>query len=1150
MNSLPTKKIFTDTNSAVAQVAYAYSEVIPVYPITPATSMAEIVQKKSFLQDKNILNSIPKTVMMQSEAGASATLHGALRAGRLATSFTASQGLLLMYPEMCKIAGERLPGVLHVASRSLAFGALSIFGDHSDVMSVRSAGWVMLCSSNSQEAQDFAALSHIISLQLQLPVLHFFEGFRISHHVSMIEPIHNTVLQTLLPQEEIDMHRKRALRSYDPTIVVGAQNPDSYFEGREASNEAYEQVSQTFTNTAKLFSQLTGRNYAPCSYTGPQDAQLVIVSMGSSKNVMRETMKTYSFDIPVGHLHISLFQPFPKKEFLELLPKTTKQIIVLDQTKEQSGVGEPLCLAVTASVQEVQQHKKYNPISIRQARYGLGGKQFTPEDFSAMIRAHLASPSNSNALVVGVSTSPSHAQPINTASTQHAYNAISDEEDEENKETIVHIIGYGSDGSVSGAKALSTSLFEKNYYVQAQAVYDSKQSSSITLSQIRFKNSNSQQAYDNYEKHYISKQVHILAISQEQFLTLDEFTHWLTSCSTGASVLVSFSQDAKEFQSYLTQKQQEIAIEKQLVFYCINTKAIHQQAGGEHNGWLFEHAVLQQIIADETLCEELSLHRCEEKFSKNVVDKNMQQIQLVKEHTTKTGPFTHCIPTKAKTKYHTSKITEEKTKQLLNNSFDGSMSSPLVGKTRLIPPSQLPVWNNETCIACGLCASVCPHGALRAVKIKATSSTSFATKKISTPQTQEQYRIQIYPEYCTGCGLCEQVCPVKNKAIKLEAFSDVYAYQEQEHAKAIEALSDDEKITPPQDELVATIAQQKPYLVGPDSCPGCAQTTALKLLTQLFGKQLVIVNATGCSSIYATTFPQMSYVKDNNNFGPSWANSLFEDAAEYGLGFHIGTTQRRDLAKKLLTEKICEFEKIYEGVRVQELQTFIRILKEKISSWDDANPKAFIRTKQLIDLASTQGVQEHITTDVRTALKDSVPIISWIVGGDGWAYDIGFGGLDHVVASGKNVNILILDNESYSNTGGQVSKASPLRANIPLSFGGKKQNKKPLAKILSMYDNVYVATINPLAKPQQTLKVLKEAAEFDGPSVVFSYIPCKAQGIRTQDSRTQALIASNSGYWPLYKSHPQKGVQEANQGPKTPVEELFSSEKRFSLIKK
>lgn len=995
-------KTTIDATTAVGNVAYYLSEVIPIYPITPSSPMAEYSSKSSAAGKTNIFGEKVTTVEMQSEAGVAGTLHGALLGGALSCTFTSSQGLLLMIPNMYKIAGECLPAVIHVAARSVASHALSIFGDHSDVMSVRMTGFNMLSSASVQEAQDMAMISHMLAHTCSLPVLHFFDGFRTSHEYQKIEALTEEQMKALFP---LKWPPQGALSAYKPMQFGTAQNPDVFFQNREAREPLYDNVFSAIDDCFKKFATITGRKYAKFDYFGSKTAENIVVMMGSGSETMLEMTKKHK---DLGLVRVHLYRPFDEKAFLAALPKTAKKIIVLDRTRE-SGAREPLFL----DVKNALSGEKYEIVG---GVYGIGGKEFSPTEAEAVVKNFDAMQDDFSVGIIDDVMGKSLPLIPTTLGL---------------KQTEIKIFGLGSDGSVSASKTITKILGDKgDSFVQGYFEYDSKKSGSMTISHLRI-------SKNPIHSTYLCHEADVIMVNNFSFVHRYDC---LDGLKKGGTVIFNTVFEPDELTKILPNSYKQKLLENKAKVFVINGHHIANECGLKEK---INIIMTSALFNATSLCPEYEDKLFDEiraNFARKgqaVVEKNLKAAKLGKEGV-KAVPLSLIQLSKEDVK---TKFAENfNNKPVSQFSKDGSVQTDTAKLEKRGIAEKIPEWQPSKCLQCGQCVLACPHGAIKAVLVKDKPKDVPFVKAYGM---DGYYRIQISPEDCTGCGLCQQICPALGKALVLKD-AEENLEQEKINLSKVEKLKKITK-TPFSKSTTKGLQFEKNYFAFPGACAGCGETPYIKLASMLFGNKMIIANATGCSSIYAGSYPSCPFAKDANGKGPAWANSLFEDNAEFGLG--------------------------------------IKLAKQKQKS------------------------------------NESV----WIIGGDGWAYDIGFGGLDHVLASGANVNILVLDNECYANTGGQASKATPAGAAVKLADGGKETCKKNLGLMAMSYGNVYVASVAFGADMNQCIKAFREAEAYNGPSLIIAYCTCVNHGFEMSQSLTEMRKAVDAGYTTLYRFHPKQG---------------------------
>jgi pyruvate-ferredoxin/flavodoxin oxidoreductase len=1152
-----------DANEAVANVAYRASEVIAIYPITPSSPMGEWSDQWASENIPNAWGSVPHVVEMQSEGGAAGAVHGALQTGSLSTTFTASQGLLLMIPNMNKIAGELTPCTFHVTARTLATHALSIFGDHSDVMFCRATGWAMLCSNSVQEAMDLALIAHAASLETRIPFLHFFDGFRTSHEVNKIEMLNEDDMRAMLNMDRIIEHRKRALSPDHPVLRGTAQNPDVFFQIRESANAFYDAAPAKVQATMDKFAEIVGRSYHLFDYVGAPDAERVVVMMGSGAEAAHETVEYLTArGEKVGLLKVRLYRPFCVKSFIEALPKTIKQIAVLDRTKESGAIGEPLYLDIVNALHEgINKNYGVPDAFVRGAdngvrrstiiggRYGLSSKEFTP----AMVKAvydNLKQPMPKDHFTIGINDDVNH--------TSLDFDpAFSTEPD-----SVVRALfyGLGADGTV-GANKNSIKIIGENTdnYGQGYFVYDSKKSGAMTVSHLRF-------GPQPIHSSYLVTKANFIACHQWIFL---ERYDMLSSLVTGGVFLVNSPFDQYEVWEHLPREVQTQLIAKKAKLYTIDAYQVAQEAGmGSRMNTIMQvcfFAISKVLPRDEAIeAIRESIRHTYGRKGEDVVQKNMQAVDATLAHlfevkipdsVTSKSEIPAAFPGAPKFEHDVlGTIYAGRGDELPVSAFscDGTFPTGTAKWEKRNLALEIPAWDSKICIQCGKCAMVCPHAVIR-IKVYDSKELAGAPGTFKSCEARDKewagmkYTIQVAPEDCTGCGVCVDVCPVKNKSeVRLKAINMV----SQPPLRAPESENWDFFLKLPELDRrkikVGTIRQQQvqePLFEFSGACSGCGETPYLKLVSQLFGDRAIVANATGCSSIYGGNLPTTPWAKNGDGRGPAWSNSLFEDNAEFGLGFRVSIDKQTEFAHELLRR--------VAGSVGEELVTAILTAKQKDESdIYEQRQRVDVLKERLAKVNSPDARQLYSVVDM--LVKKSV----WIVGGDGWAYDIGYGGLDHVLASGRNVNILVLDTEVYSNTGGQASKSTPRAAVAKFAAGGKPGPKKDLGLMAMTYGNVYVASVAMGAKDEHTLKAFLEAEAYDGPSIIIAYSHCIAHGIDMTTAMTDQKVAVESGQWLLYRYSPERAAAGENplaldsRAPSRKVQDYLLQQTRFKMLTK
>ena len=1141
-----------DGNEAAASVAHRMNEVCVIYPITPSSPMGEWADAWSAAKQKNLWGVVPDVQEMQSEAGAAGACHGSLQAGSLTTTFTASQGLLLMIPNMYKIAGELSPFVMHVAARSLAYHALSIFGDHTDVMSCRQTGFAMLCSNSVQEAHDMAAIAQTSTLRSRVPFMHFFDGFRTSHEIKKIKLLSDDDLRAMLEGVDYQFNAKHALRPESPVIRGTAQNPDVFFQGREASNKYYDAVPGIVQEEMDKFAKSSGRQYHIVEYYGAADAEQVIVIMGSGAETVQETIDYLNAQgQKLGVLKVHLYRPFPAKAFVAALPKSAKVVSVLDRTKESGATGEPLYLDVVATLAQAAAAGEISMPKILGGRYGLSSKEFTPGMVKAVFD-NAVSANPVNGFSVGVNDDVTHKSL-----------AYDDSIDTEGKDVVRAVFfGLGADGTVGANKnSIKIIAEDAGKYGQGYFVYDSRKSGSMTTSHLRFSDNPIKSAY-------LINKADFVACHQFQFMNKVDI---LGIAKPGATFLLNAPYDANEVWNHLTYEVQKQIIDKKLKFYTINAVEVARETGmGQRINTIMQACffAISNILPREQAIAEIknAIKKTYSKKGDAIVQKNFTAVDASLAHMHEvvipaepTSTLHTALPVPADAPEFIQKVTGEiiagRGEQLPVSAFadvvDGTWPTGTTQYEKRCIATEIPVWDPETCIQCGKCSIVCPHGVIR---MKVASDEELANAPASLKRADykgkefagKKFILQISAEDCTGCGICTSACPAKNKADpekKAINMDHIENHIEAEVAnwKFFETLPY-VKRTDVAKNLPKTTQMIQPLFEFSGACAGCGETPYVKLLTQLFGDRMVVANATGCSSIYSGNLPTTPYTKDEKGHGPAWANSLFEDNAEFGLGMRFSIDQQTATAKALLEGLKSELGDVAEKIMSNPQKTDAEIDAQR------ENVKAL--RARLAGMNSKEAKELDNLADY--LIKKSV----WILGGDGWAYDIGFGGLDHAIASGKNVNILVMDTGVYSNTGGQQSKATPMGASAKFATEGKALPKKDLAMIAMSYGNVYVAQVSMGANDMQVIKAMNEAEAFDGPSIIIAYSHCIAQGFNLIDGLTHQKEAVDTGSWPLYRYNPDN-VKEGkaplmldSKAPSKPLSDYMSSETRFQVVKK
>ena len=1116
-----------DANEAVARIAYAVSEICSIFPITPSSAMAEHADEWAASGKKNIWGQVPDIIEMQSEGGAAGTAHGALQTGALTTTFTASQGLMLMLPNMYKIAGELTSAVFHVASRSLAAQALSIFGDHQDVMAARTTGFGLLAASSVQAAQDLALISHAATLEARVPFIHFFDGFRTSHEINKIDVLPIEHVRQMINMDLVYEHRKRALNPDNPFIRGTAQNPDVYFQGRETVNRFYQETPGIVPRTMDRFAELSGRQYKLFEYHGDPEAERIIIIMGSASNTVEQMIDTLPGQ-GLGVINVRLFRPFSAEHLLAAIPESVRSIAVLDRTKEIGASGEPLYQdIVTVLAEATGDGRRATMPRIIGGRYGLSSKEFTP----AMVKAifdELERATPKNHFTIGINDDVTHT----SLEYDKSFNIESDET------TRALFFGLGSDGTV-GANKNSIKIIGENtdLYCQGYFVYDSKKSGSRTVSHLRF-------GPEQIRAPYLIQSANFIAC--HKFNLVDQI-EMLTTAANGAVFLLNSPYPPDEVWDKLPQPVQQTILDRELRFHIIDASHVAKDAGmGKRINTIMQvcfFALSGVLPKDESIRHiKGAIEKTYRAKGQAVVDQNFAAVDAALDHlhevdvpasVSSSRPLNELVPADAP------RFVREVTATMMRGHgddlpvsklpIDGTYPSGTTRWEKSNVSDRVAVWEPDLCIQCGNCSFVCPHSVIRAKfyheRALDDAPDSFQSAPISArgfPETR--YTLQVYLEDCTGCNICVEACPVKSpddpdfRAINMADKKPIFE-KEKTNIEFFDQLQFSDRATV---DFSSVRGAQflEPLFEFSGACAGCGETPYIRLLSQLFGPRLLVANATGCSSIYGGNLPTTPWTKNEEGSGPAWSNSLFEDNAEFGLGMRIAADHHMGIAKKLVTELAPQIGEDFADKLVNE--------RQRIGSEIRAQRSRVARLKtRLTEMLG--GEHNDQAASMLSIVDHLVRRSVWLVGGDGWAYDIDSGGLDPVLASGRNVNIIVLDTEVYSNTGGQMSKATPLGASAKFASAGKRIGKKDLALQAISYGSVYVAQIAMGANAQQTLLAMREAEEYEGPSLLLAYSHCIAHGYDMGDGMKQQKLAAASGYWPLIRYNP--ALREAGQKP-------------------
>lgn len=1145
---MKSKFTIIDGNEAAAYIAHKCSEVCAIYPITPSSNMGELADQWSSEGRKNLWGTVPLVVEMQSEGGAAGAVHGALQTGALASTFTASQGLLLMIPNMYKIAGELTPTVFHVSARSLACQGLSIFGDHADIMSVRGTGFALLGAASVQEAGDMALVAHAATLKTRVPFIHFFDGFRTSHEVNKVVLPDDDAIRAMIDDDLVIAHRKRALTPDAPVIRGTAQNPDVYFQGRETVNPFYDAVPEAVQAAMDQLAKLCGRAYKLYEYYGANDAERVIILIGSGAETVKETLDVLTAKgEKVGVVVVRLFRPFSAKHFIAALPQTVKTIAVLDRSKEPGCAGEPLYQDVLTALME-EKSGGAMPRVIG-GRYGLSSKEFTP----AMVKAvfdECAKAKPKNHFTVGINDDVTHSNlEVDTSFIT-----------ESDKVVRAVFYGLGADGTV-GANKNSIKIIgeETDFYAQGYFVYDSKKSGSQTVSHLRF-------GPEPIRSTYLIQSANFVGCHQFNFI---DKTDVLKLAAPGSVFLLNSAFGPDDVWNHLPANIQKQIIDKKISFYVIDAYSVARETGmGSRINTIMQTCffAISGVLPRDKAIEQIkkSIEKTYKRKGADVVQKNFAAVDHTLAHL-----FQVKVPAGAPTGYALPPIVSPDAPAFVQDVLvpmmagcgddlpvskmpvDGTFPTGTTKWEKRNISDTVPVWDEEICTQCGMCGLVCPHSVIRSKtyheSLLANAPEGFKSAPLRGKDVEPgmRYTLQVYLEDCTGCALCVGVCPAKNKtevglrAINMEPKAPIFE-AEKESVRFYETLPlrDTNGLDPT---MVKDIQYFEPTFEFSGACAGCGETPYVRIVSQLYGDRMIVANATGCSSIYGGNLPTTPWTTDANGRGPAWANSLFEDNAEFGFGYRLTVDKHREYAQELLksmsgrlgdtlvNEILGAEQRTMDGITAQRQ----RVAQVRAKLANDKSSEA----KHLLSIA------DHLT---RRSL--------WIMGGDGWAYDIGYGGLDHVLASGRDVNILVLDTEVYSNTGGQMSKSTPRAAVAKFAAGGKNLGKKDLGMLALSYGHVYVARVAMGANPRQTLRAIVEAEAYPGPSLIIAYSHCIAHGIEMANGLTQQKLAVDTGYWPLYRFNPALVGTDKNafsldsKGPTTPLRNYVYNEVRYRML--
>lgn len=1136
-----------DGNTAAAHIAYAFTDVAAIYPITPSSTMAEVADEWAANGRKNMFDQVVNIVEMQSEAGAAGVFHGSLQAGALTTTFTASQGLLLMTPNLYKVSGELLPGVLHVSARALAAQALSIFGDHQDVMAVRQTGCAMLATGSVQEIMDLAPVAHLASIKGRLPFIHFFDGFRTSHEIQKVECLEYDDYKNLVDMDALQEFRDRALSPNHPVTRGTAQNPDIYFQNREASNPYYQRLIPIVEEYMEKINELTGKSHGLFDYYGAKDGEYIIVAMGSVTQTIEEVIDYFNEKgEKFGLVKVHLFRPFSLEHFRNVIPRTVKKIAVLDRTKEPGALGEPLYEDVCTAFANMN-----GSPTIIGGRYGLGSKDTTPKDIAA-VYDNLKNKNSKNQFTIS----------IEDDITCTSLKSQKDFEIQPKDMISCKIWGLGSDGTIgSNKQAIKIIGNNTKMHVQAYFDYDSKKSGGLTISHLRFGDTPIRSSYLVNNADYV-------ACHNQSYVNKYDM---LDDVKPGGIFVLNCSWDREELEAELPARYKRLIIEKNIQFYTINAVGIAGKIGlGNRINMVMQGAFfkLLNILPEEVFIEELkdAVTHSYSRKGENVVKMNFKSIEQgvksihkvavpgdwinaedIEEETEKEPDFVRNIMRP---------MQRQKGNELPVSAFkdreDGTFPSGSTAYEKRGIAVTVPEWIDENCIQCNQCAYVCPHAVIRPFLLTEEEALkapeSFVTLDAKGKAFDGlKYKIQISPMDCTGCGNCADICPAPGKALIMEPLETQVEEEVVNWKYATTEVSQKNEL--PLGKSFKDSQFKEPLIEFSGACAGCGETPYIKLVTQLFGERMMIANATGCSSIWGASAPSTAYTTNKEGKGPSWANSLFEDNAEYGFGMYLGVKQMRD--------KIEDNMRYLVGMDIDEK------LKELFEDWihykEDGGMSCTISEKIMAFLENYNPTGDTIINLIKEIKERSEYLAKrsiWIVGGDGWAYDIGYGGLDHVLASGEDVNVLVFDTEIYSNTGGQASKSTPTAAVAKFAASGKKTGKKDLGRMMMTYGNVYVAQVGINADNNQLIKAIREGEKYKGPSIIIAYAPCISHGIKEGMGKSMDTIkkAVKSGYWHLYRYNPDLKAEGKNpfildsKEPKESFRDFLMGQVRYASL--